>query len=154
VRAGSGNLLFRLGGMTASFSVLLSIVVWTVFSSFPVLQDYPEWVYQGYVLAGLFRGLPQFTDNFAIHVYPIPNSFCQLLLGITVTIVRDPIIAAKLVLLFYCSLSFVLAANILYNSGRLALSFAFLATFAFSGTFWNGFLNFQFGLVFLGFYVN
>jgi hypothetical protein len=150
VTAASGNLIVRAGALVASFSVLLCTIVWTVLSTFPVLQDYPEWVYQGYLLSGLFRGLPQFTNNFAIHVYPIPNSFCQLLLGIAVTIVRDPIIAAKLVLLFYCSLCFALAANL----GRPSLSFAFLATFAFNGTFWNGFLNFQFGLLFLGFYVH
>jgi hypothetical protein len=154
VTAASGNLIVRVGAVVASFSVLLCIIMWTVLSTFPVLQDYPEWVYQGYLLSGLFRGLPQFTDNFAIHVYPIPNSFCQLLLGIAVTIVRDPIIAAKLVLLFYCSLCFALAANLLYQLGRPSLSFAFLATFAFNGTFWNGFLNFQFGLLFLGFYVH
>lgn len=146
--------LSALAGATAvTFVVLLS--VWVVIQPYPALQDFVEWMYQGFVLNRLMVGDPVALAGHYIAPYPVPNSLLQILLALANFLV-DPVTAGKLVLLIYIWTFFILLWIVsrqlmLQYSGMALLVSAMI--FVEAPTFWNGNLNFNFSLVLLTWYL-
>ncbi|MDO9711828.1 hypothetical protein [Paracraurococcus lichenis] len=119
-------------------------------SPYPPLQDFSEWAYQGQLLARWFRGEPVGALHLATS--PIPNSSVQLLLGL-LSVVLPPALAARLFLLglVAAATAVALALGRRYQP-QAAGAFAALLLVAvfFHAGFWNGYANYQLGLVILG----
>lgn len=123
---------------------------------FPILHDFPEWMYQGWIFAELLGGdNPAVAERFQLVAHPVPNSISQVAIGL-LNYVTSPVLAGKIWLAFYLLLSSVLWFVISRQhtnrfDGVLHLLLTDLITFG--PGFWNGYINFQFGLLFFAFYM-
>ncbi|WP_431272085.1 hypothetical protein [Dankookia sp. P2] len=121
-----------------------------VLAPYPPLQDFPEWAYQGQLLARLLRGLP--VDGVVLATTPVPNSSVQLLLGL-LSLAMPAALAARLFLLGLvgASVAVALALGRRYQPGAPGAFAALLLVAVFlNAAFWNGYANFQLGMVLLG----
>lgn len=117
---------------------------------YPPLQDFNEWAYQGQLLARLLRGLP--LDGIGLATTPVPNSSVQLLLGL-LSLVMPAAMAARLFLLGLVGAAVVvsLALGRRYQPAAPGAFAALLLVAVFlNAAFWNGYANFQLGMVLLG----
>jgi len=125
-----------------------TVMVWILASPYPALQDYPEWLYQGYVVAALFKGSPGAAAAFEFARYPIPNSLTQIMLGL-LNLVVSPLVAGKIWLCAYL-ISFMVVLTVIARSvhpahcGKLLL--VLTTTTAVGSGFWNGYINYQVSL--------
>jgi hypothetical protein len=113
------------------------------------LADYPDWVYQGYLLHLKVLGggdLPQY----ALKPYPVPNSFCQITIA-ALCLFFDPILASKLLICAYI----IAFAHVLLKvcatatpDQRHGKALILLPVTIFATPFWWGSLNYQCALVF------
>ena len=123
---------------------------------FPILHDYPEWMYQGWIFAELLGGdNAEVAGRFQLVTYPVPNSISQVAIGL-LNFVVSPVMAGKLWLAFYFALSawlwWVMSRHPSSRfDGALHLLLTDLITFG--PGFWNGYINFQFGLLFFALYL-
>jgi hypothetical protein len=124
---------------------LSSAIVWTIAAGIPELQDYPDWVYQGYLLSLKVRGTPEVTSFIGVLPYPVPNSLAQVVLAVLCFFV-SPVIAAKLLLGSYI----LLAAYVVYRIARywkqpvrLKLALVLTVFLVLNEAFLNGYINFQ-----------
>lgn len=112
------------------------------------LQDFNEWIYQGAAVHGVLAGHP---GMFVIKPWPVPNAVCQVLLAMLM-FVLSPLAAGKLFLIAYV-LGFGTVCWRLCRrpgGGTDRAAFALLVCVAVLNTdFWNGYLNFQLGLMLL-----
>ncbi len=91
--------------MTQSWRRLLPLAGAALFAAYtaaifvhrwpPFLGDFPDWVYQGSLLARHMRGLPD--AGHALKMYPVPNSTVTVVLGLLM-LVMPWAVAAKLTL--------------------------------------------------------
>lgn len=125
---------------------------------FPVLHDYPEWMYQGHIVWSLLSdalagpgntsaSYSTYAGYYEVVPVPVPNAITQVgvaLLNMLVT----PVWAGKIWLGVYILLALV-TAFISFRGHRIsgAKQFIFLLTIAFGTGFFNGYLNFQFGVI-------
>jgi len=124
-----------------------------ILQPFPVLHDYPEWMYQGYIAYSLltdgtpFSGLYQF-----VHV-PVPNAISQSVIA-ALNVFTSPVAAGKIWLAFYFILASVIGI-IATRSHRYggSLQLIFTLSIVLGPGFWNGYINFQFGLLFFALYL-
>lgn len=117
---------------------------------YPPLQDYPEWAYQGQLLARLFQGLP--IGEVRLADKPIPNSSVQLLLGL-LSVVLSPALAARLFLLALIGASVAMALALgrqFQPRAPWAFAALLLVVVFLNAAFWNGYANFQLGMLILG----
>lgn len=122
------------------------VVIWVVFSNFPQLQDYPNWIYQGYLLSMKLTGVPEVSHAIGIVPYPVPNSTTQLLIS-GLCLLVPPIFAGKIVIVFYIGLALYtvyLISRTQVGGWKTAFLLIFLLTL--NGTFWNGYINYQFAV--------
>jgi len=117
---------------------------------YPPLQDFSEWAYQGQLLARLLRGLP--IGEIRLATTPVPNSSVQLVLGL-LSLVMPAAMAARLFLLGLvgASVAVSLALGRRYQREAPGAFAALLLVAVFlNAAFWNGYANFQLGMVLLG----
>lgn len=117
---------------------------------YPPLQDFPEWAYQGHLLARLIRGLP--IGEIGLAEAPVPNTSVQLLLGL-LSLAMPATAAARLFLLSLVGTSAALALALgrRYQPGaRGAFAALLLVAVFLNAAFWNGYANFQLGMLLLG----
>ncbi len=139
--------------VTLAFLVVLS--VWVVIQPYPALQDFVEWMYQGYVLNRLMVGDPLAVASHFVTRYPVPNSMLQYLLAL-LNFTVDPVTAGKLVILLYIWSFFgVMFAITRHVTPRYAGTMLLVAVMIFieAPTFWNGNLNFNLSLLLLSVYL-
>lgn len=151
--AGRASLLSR-ASEAAAILFVLSLIAWIGVQPYPALQDYPEWLYQGYVFHQMLQGDPAAWTSHALVPYPVPNSMVQAIFALAM-VLADPIIVGKLVLALFIVLFFVLLRRIAQKvnpgqSGAMLL----VSTLLFIGgpTFWSGNINFEFSMLALAFY--
>ena len=138
---------------------------------FPILHDFPEWMYQGWLAHHLLFGdYEAVTDLYALANYPVPNSITQF--GIAVlNLIGSPIDSGRIWLAIYLAyasvLWLVLSRQLLYAQARScngqtrsrgtghdgAINLLLTMTITFGPGFWNGYANFQFALLFWGTYL-
>ncbi len=138
---------------------------------FPMLHDYPEWMYQGNIaysllvdqegdLATLFEWVPQ----------PVPNALSQIAIAVLNFLV-SPVMAGKIWLAVYLLLAAVTAVLVgryhrqtvdqtigpatskTHHQHGGIVAFLFVVTIVFGPGFWNGYINFQFGLILFALFV-
>ncbi len=111
------------------------------------LQDYPNWLYHGFLLREYFIHGSIFGGFFRFYPYVPPNAISTLLIG-SLSLILPVAMAGKLVLfavaiLMYCGIRSYLFFFTLRNTGCIPI-LAFYLTFNLQ--FLMGFLNFSFGL--------
>lgn len=114
---------------------------------YPPLQDFIEWIYQADILTRLpVGGAPPGVE---LAHYPVPNSLFQMLLGGLALTMPAPL-AGKVFLVIYAAAAPTLAwalARRYQPEAVLAVTGILLVTFCFNTPFWNGYFNYQTGLL-------
>ena len=135
------------------FVVALGVIL-LVIQPFPVLHDYPEWMYQGHIVYSLLSGEnPSLSMLFEWVPVPVPNTISQLAIGM-LNFTVSPVMAGQLWLAVYLLLAIVtgyLASKGHEHAG--SVFWLFTITIAFGPGFWNGYINFQFGLLLFALFV-
>lgn len=111
------------------------------------MQDYNEWVYQGFVAAQLLHG--HLTDQFVFATFPVPNSAVQAVLCL-LNLVMSPIEAGRLVASLYVVAAIALAwsfAKKISPAQHVSYFYVLLVCVYFNTPFWNGYINYQIGIL-------
>lgn len=139
-----------------AFAIVGAVACCMLFlQAFPILHDFLEWMYQGWIFAELLGDNPAVAERFQLVSHPVPNSLSQIAIGL-LNFVVSPVVAGKIWLAFYLLLSsglwFVIARQ---QSNRFhgALHLLLTDLITFGPGFWNGYINFQFGLLFFALYL-
>ena len=115
--------------------------------SAPLLQDYPDWVYQGVLVAKVMRHP---VPGYALQHYPVPNTLTSLAVGLLSALFGWKI-AAKLWVMIVLGL--LTAAGFSFRSRIATGDDAFLpilaSTVLVGFHLWNGNVNFLVGIAFL-----
>ncbi len=135
----------------------LVLLVW---QPFPVLHDYPEWMYQGHIFWSLLSGESTYMGLYEVVPVPVPNAITQIAIAL-LNIVVSPIWAGKIWLAVYLLLALVTSVaatrrrdtSIERQSTGGARQLLFLLIIAFGPGFFNGYINFQFGVLLLALFV-
>lgn len=134
--------------------VLALGVILLVIQPFPVLHDYPEWMYQGHIVYSLMSGEnPSLNMLYEWVPVPVPNTISQLVIGL-LNFTVSPVMAGQIWLAVYLLLAIVsgyLASKDHVHAG--SVFWLFTVTIAFGPGFWNGYINFQFGLLLFALFV-
>jgi|GEM_PF-3622504 len=114
----------------------------------PILRDYPDWVYQGVLLAKTLTGHP--VSGYALRAYPVPNSITTVGLGL-LTVLFGWVLAAKLWVVIYLAFA---AWTSLYAGSVFAIKDGGLwwvlpAALFLGQLFWFGTISFNIGLCLL-----
>ncbi|TDG33046.1 hypothetical protein [Paracraurococcus ruber] len=126
-----------------------AIAVPMLLSPYPPLQDFAEWAYQGALLARLASGQP--VPGVELVGHPVPNSLTQAILGL-LCLVLPPAVAARVFVLALlgAGLALCLALARRWQPGAArSLAVVLLVSVVCNATFWNGYLNYQLGLLLL-----
>lgn len=113
----------------------------------PLLQDYPDWVYQGVLFSHTLIG--QSDSEYIFHTYPVPNSFSTVGLGLL-----DLLFGWQLAAKVWLVALFVLAAfSIRSLIAELGTNQSWIQSISptlvlLNMTFWTGNVNFQFAVAF------
>jgi hypothetical protein len=137
----------RRAGILVVLPVLLVLLLAINAPPFVPLQDYNEWVYQGFVAAQLLHG--HLTDHFAFAAFPVPNSAAQALLCL-LTLVIPPMWAARVVASVYVVAAVALGWMLSKKMSRtqnISYFFLLLVCVYFNTPFWDGYINYQLGLL-------
>lgn len=114
----------------------------------PLLQDYPDWVFQAVLFGKWLTGNP--VPHYTLRHYPVPNSLTTVGVGLLTLLLHWKLAARVWLLLILGALGLALVR--LMRSLR-AESYAVVPVIATSLIvgldFWNGSVNFQLGLAFL-----
>ncbi len=125
------------------------LVGWLVSQPLPALQDFGEWVFQGWAMLGLLRGDAAMHAQFAAAWFPVPNLLSQWLL-VAASALVGPFAAAKVLVAVYCvgATGVCALAARRFRPGAWGATFAvLLALAAFNSCFWHGYANYQVGVV-------
>lgn len=123
-----------------------------VLQPFPLLHDYPEWVYQGWIFQQLLEDQSAVAVNYQLVKYPVPNSLSQVVVGLLM-LVLSAVLAAKLWLGIYLLGAFMLCWHV-WRRYRDAAQVVLLTSVVILGPgFWNGYMNFQFAVLLFGAYL-
>lgn len=135
----------------------LVILCMLVLQVFPILHDYPEWMYQGWIFSQLLSGENSaLNERFQLVGYPVPNSISQVAIGLLNFLVA-PIVAGKLWLGFYLVGASALWFSISNRHGGTAggaLHLLLTVMITLGPGFWNGYLNFQIALLLFALFVH
>ena len=85
------------------FVVLVGVVL-LLLQPYPLLHDYPEWMYQGHIAYSLFSGSSEFTTMYELVPLPVPNAISQTAIAL-LNIVVSPVMAGKIWLAVYLVLA-------------------------------------------------
>ncbi len=116
---------------------------------FPILHDYPEWMFQGWLLHSILAGQPD--SAYELASWPVPNSLSQFVLA-ALNSVTSPVTAGRIWLAIYL----LVGAACCYRAARLCwpdhsgtINMILVATLLLGPGFWNGYINNQVGLILL-----
>jgi hypothetical protein len=138
----------RPGWRSVGYAAIAMILALNVLDIVPPLQDYGDWVYQGFLLKLLMAGHGVLVT---FKPWPVPNALSQLILAADMFLV-SPIVAAKTFICVYLVLFALLCDRL--TTARDGSRFVLLVLLGVvNSTFWNGYVNFQLGLLILLFYV-
>ena len=129
----------------AAYAFLLA--TWLAAQPLPPLQDYMDWVYQGWVGAQWLHGFSPVRQQFAPVPYPVPNAASQVLLaGVTGAV--GALLASKIVIaLLLAAFAVVcMVASARFRWAGPAALVLFLC-FGANSTFWDGYVNYQLSLL-------
>ncbi|MBN1824490.1 MAG: hypothetical protein JW803_09240 [Endomicrobiales bacterium] len=155
------RILAKLTG-NPNWSVLDCLFVWAGVVSavayvwayrFLPLQDYPDWLFQGFVFSEALKG--RLLEGYRVLLYPVPNSASTLIIGF-LGLVFSPEASGKIFLSLY---AVIFAAGSLYMMGSLdrarRVGFLYFVPLLYTANvfFIRGNLGYMFGLgfVFFGF---
>ena len=128
-------------------------VIALLIQPYPLLHDYPEWMYQGHIVHALLSdSQPALSELFSLVPVPVPNAMSQLIIGALNTAV-SPVVAGQICLALYFVLVTVTSLYGFRSGSVGAMRLLFTVAIAFGPGFWNGYLNFQFGLMFFALFV-
>jgi len=131
-------------GMLPVLALALAVMAVVVLPPYPPLQDFIEWNWQAALMAG--AALP---EGVRYAPYPVPNSLFQLVLG-GLALALPAALAGQVFLLGY-AVAAVAVAVALGRRWRPEAGWSFaailLVSFLFNTPFWNGYLNYQTGLL-------
>ncbi len=135
-------------GATAAVCLVLLVL-----QPFPILHDYPEWMYQGHIVWSLWSDLPVFADHYELVPVPVPNAISQAGIALLNMFV-SPVAAGRI----WLGLYFLLATVVLLLAGRRhtypgSMQIILLFTIVLGPGFFNGYINFQFGVLLLALFV-
>ena len=138
----------RAGKIFFVVSFLAFALVVLGFREPPILRDYPDWVYQGVLLAKTLTGHP--VAGYALKMYPVPNSLTTVGLGL-LTVGFGWQLAAKLWLVSYLVLAALtgLYAGSVFRIKDAGLWWVLPVTLFLGQLFWFGTISFNIGLCFL-----
>lgn len=140
----------------AAFALVAGIAVWLIASPFPRLQDLPEWMYQGHLIARLLQGDADAGALVRFAPYLPPNALCQLILG-ALNLLMPPLTAGLVLVLGYLAaflaLAVVIARDTASAGTRGQLLLLLVGIFALNLGFWKGLINYQAGLLVFGTFV-
>ena len=136
------SLAFAITGSVAFCMLFLQV--------FPILHDYPEWMYQGWIFSQLLSGdNTALSERFELVTYPVPNIISQVVIGL-LNFSVTPVMAGKL----WLGLYFVAASALWFRVSQLrggpaagALHLLLTVMITLGPGFWNGYLNFQVALL-------
>ncbi|WP_374545168.1 hypothetical protein [Rhodoblastus sp.] len=141
----SASILFPVAALA-----LLAVAV--VNFPYAALQDFPEWIYQGYVFNKLAVGGS--SPLFDLKHYPVPYSLLQWLVS-AVLLVVPPMAASKAIVALYGLVSIVVVRKVL-DRNRIAPSIGWpilLSVAILNAPFWNGFMGYQSGVLVVLFFL-
>lgn len=128
-------------------------VVLLLLQPYPLLHDYPEWMYQGHIAYSLFSGSSEFTTMYELVPLPVPNAISQTAIAL-LNIVVSPVMAGKIWLAVYLVLALLVVwLGTAGHRQHAAKQLIFLVTIAFGPGFFNGYINFQFGVLLFALFV-
>lgn len=130
------------------------LVTWFATQPIPALQDFQEWVFQGWVMARLLQGNAAIHAQFAASYFPVPNLLSQWVLTL-LSLITGPFVAAKLLIAAYCVGATAVcwaAARRFVPQAAVSTAVLLLALTALNSCFWHGYINYQIGLMLLLFY--
>jgi len=119
----------------------------------PPLQDYPEWVRQGYIGYSILSGFEN-ENSFFFKLYPVPYAISQGLL-IALMYIFSPSVAANILLLTYLAINLLVFYRLKVLNPHLnsLTALLFFGGIVLNSPFWNGYLGFQFGLTAITIYL-
>ena len=120
---------------------------------FSALQDFPQWIYQGYIFNLITDGHSDGT--FSVKDYPVPYALVQLLIS-AVLHFFSPMLTSKIIVAGYL-IAALLAARMLVRRFDVDASLAwpiFISAFVLNSPFWNGYIGYQIGLVVFAIYLS
>ncbi|OED42318.1 hypothetical protein AB833_06590 [Chromatiales bacterium (ex Bugula neritina AB1)] len=127
-----------------------------ILQPYPVLHDYPEWMYQGFLVGELLVGNnASVNESFALVSYPVPNAISQLAMGL-LNLSFPPVLAGQIWLAVYFVFATLLWRCITRSDGFPqggAINLILTLTITLGSGFWNGYINFQFGVLFFSLYL-
>ncbi len=124
-----------------------------VIQPFPLLHDFLEWMYQGWLFNQLSTGTDEaIAVQYALVNYPVPNSLSQVAMGLLNTLV-SPALAGKIWLGVYLGLATTLWVVAQRRSGDALQQLLLTSMITFGPGFWNGYINFQFALLLFALYL-
>lgn len=126
-------------------------VVLLLLQPFPVLHDYPEWMYQGHIVYSLITGASRYADMYELVNNPVPNALSQAGIALLNHVV-SPVVAGKFWLAVYLLLA-ALTGILVGRKCHAVVQVLFIFCIALGSGFWNGYINFQFGLLFFTLFV-
>jgi hypothetical protein len=136
----------------AGLAVVLTAALIVLLHTVPPLQDFQEWMFQGWVLKELISGHQQVQSIARLSPVPIPNSTVQVLLGV-LNFGVSPVAAGRIAVLLYLALGYVVILRISHRGPlRLhgSLELLLVLSLLLSSRFWNGYLAYQTGLWMFG----
>ena len=132
--------------IAACIAILLG---WLLLQPMPALQDFGEWIFQGWAVGHLLHGDTLLSSQFFIRAFPVPNMFSQALLTATIALL-GPFGGARLTILFY----FAAGITVAYRAARTFAPTAMAPLFVLlmsvvvcNACFWHGYMSYQFGLL-------
>ena len=87
------------------FTLAVAVVLLIV-QPFPVLHDYPEWMYQGHIAWSLLTQGTTFSGLFELVPQPVPNALSQSAIAV-LNVFTSPVLAGKIWLAIYFILALV-----------------------------------------------
>ena len=126
-----------------------------LFAPGPYLGDFSYWMYQGHIAyLKVFPGGGHDLSQFCFKSYPVPNAFHTAVLAL-LNVGAGPIWAGKIFLCLYIILfccSALIVSRLFQDDTKYFRTLLLVAIVALAQTFWWGYVNYHFGIVFLMFY--
>ena len=117
-----------------------------------MLHDYPEWMYQGWLTHSLLSGDPAVAARYELVTYPVPNALTQVSIGM-LGMVLPPVLAGQVWLAVYFAAAAAIAGMLWFRYRDPAQVLLLTVVIVFGPGFWNGYMNFQFGLLIFAAYL-
>lgn len=147
--------VLRQSAMILTLAYCAVLLVWFCQQPLPALQDYGEWVFQGWAMGRYLAGDAVFHARYILNLFPVPNLASQWLIALT-SVLIGPFLAAKVLVAAYC----VTAVAICWKAAKTfavhrpaATFICLLSLVAFNACFWHGYMNYQLGLMALLWYL-